>query len=280
MLLVEKITQIKEFLKKKGDKKIAFVPTMGALHEGHLALIKKAKELGEIVVVSIFVNKAQFNDAKDYEKYPRQLEEDLQKIQNLKMVDYIFAPSFEEMLKIESEEFIIDDNLKNCLCGKARKGHFEGVLEIISKFFQIIKPDFAIFGQKDFQQFLIIKDFAKKYHENVQIIPFEIVRQESGLAMSSRNQRLSNNEQILSANIYKILSKIRQEILETKEEISQILARNFQDLMAIGFEKIDYLEVRRQNDLKLVTTNLDQESARIFIALYLSGVRLIDNLKI
>ncbi len=276
MLVIETISAIKLRLaeEKKNGKKIAFVPTMGALHDGHLALVKKAQELAEIVVASIFVNKTQFNDLQDYEKYPRQNEEDLQKLKSMG-ANYVFLPHDEEISKFIYVKKEIPSHLKNCLCGSARAGHFEGVAQIVTKLFDIIKPNIAIFGQKDFQQLAIIKSL----NFDVEIFSHEIMREKSGLAMSSRNQRLSEDSKLKAANIFKILSEIKNEVLGGFE-IENILSEKKKRLIKIGFEKIDYLEIRSENNLELITKFNPSNSARIFIAVYLEQVRLIDNLLI
>ena len=151
MIIADNISKIKSEIQKISDKKIAFVPTMGALHDGHLALVKKAQEIADIVVVSIFVNKAQFNDQNDYKNYPRQNLEDLKKLENAG-VDLVFLPNEEEMFAEDFAFKIIPTKLVDCLCGSSRPGHFDGVALVVTKLFNIVKPDIAIFGQKDFQQ--------------------------------------------------------------------------------------------------------------------------------
>ena len=167
MIVTKTITQIKSELKKHEGKRIAFVPTMGALHDGHLALVKKARELADIVVVSIFVNKAQFNDLNDYKNYPRQDLEDLEKLEKCG-ADLVFLPDEKEML---GDDFTKDSGLKitpsklaNCLCGSARPGHFDGVALIVSKLFDIVKPEFSVFGQKVFKKLAIVKEMVKNFN--------------------------------------------------------------------------------------------------------------------
>lgn len=273
MIVAKTISQIKSELKKakKAGKKIAFVPTMGALHEGHLALVKKGRELADVVVVSIFVNKAQFNDAKDFEKYPRQTESDLEKLKN-SGADFVFLPDDSEMFRDDFAFKITPIKFTDCLCGSTRPGHFDGVALIVSKLFNIVQPDIAIFGQKDFQQLLIIKKLVRDLNFDIEIFGHETMREKSGLAMSSRNQRLSESARIKAANIYRILTEIKNDpsLLEKKRE----------ELLQLGFEKIDYLEIRGEEDLKLVKDPKKNSGARIFIAVYLDGIRLIDNMSL
>lgn len=278
MRVIKKIAEIKSEL-KNNNLKIAFVPTMGALHDGHLALIKKASEISDIVIVSIFVNKAQFNDVKDYEKYPRQDELDLKKLENLK-VDYVFFPDEKEMFPDDFSLKIIPTKMTNCLCGSARAGHFEGVALVVTKLFNIIRPQIAIFGEKDFQQLQIIKKLVKDLNLDIEIVSYETIREKNGLAMSSRNKRLSESSIIKAANIFRILSEIKTKLEDLPNNIEEILSKKRQELLEIGFEKIDYLEIRLENNLELIENFDAKKPARIFIAAYLDGVRLIDNLLI
>ncbi len=283
MIVTKTITQIKSELKKHEGKRIAFVPTMGALHDGHLALVKKARELADIVVVSIFVNKAQFNDLNDYKNYPRQDLEDLEKLEKCG-VDLVFLPDEKEMLgddfSKDSGFKITPSKLANCLCGSARPGHFDGVALIVSKLFDIVKPDIAVFGQKDFQQLAIVKELVKNLNLNIEIFAHETFREKSGLAMSSRNQRLLEANKIKAAEIFRILLEIKNEVVKNSENVEEILEKKSQELLEIGFEKIDYLEIRTEDGLELVTKFDTKKSSRIFIAVYLGGVRLIDNLEL
>lgn len=267
MLVIKTIKELREFLAKETEfgKSVSFVPTMGALHEGHLALVKKAKEIGEISVVSIFVNKTQFNDQSDYEKYPRNLDEDLKKLSALDP-SCVFAPEDLEIFPEESAFKIVPQKLTDCLCGASRPGHFDGVGLIIAKLFNIIKPSVAIFGEKDFQQIAVIKKLVRDLNFPVEIISHPTLREASGLALSSRNQRLSEAGKIKAANLFRILNEIKND--------SKILPQKNSELLEIGFEKIDYLEIRSEENLEL-NSNSKQ---RIFVAAYLEGVRLIDNL--
>ena len=268
-----KIFDIRNFVNdnKKLNKTIAFVPTMGSLHDGHVALIENAKKYADIVIVNIFVNKAQFNDLKDYELYPQNLENDLKILSNTS-ADAVFAPS---NLEIYDENFsfkIVPTSMVDCLCAKDRVGHFDGVALIIAKLFNIINPNYAFFGEKDFQQLAIIKKLVKDLNFNIEILSVETVREPSGLALSSRNQRLSADNKIKASMIYKVLNeiKINPKIIEEKKR----------ELLENGFEKIDYLEIRNEDNLKLNMDFISQKKRRIFIAFYLGGVRLIDNLSL
>jgi pantoate--beta-alanine ligase len=271
--IFNKISEIKNFVNenKKLNRKIAFVPTMGCLHEGHLTLIREAKKNADIVIVSIFINKAQFNDLKDYELYPQNLEKDSAMLIK-ENVDALFAPISAEIYNEDFSFKIIPTAMIDCLCAKDRVGHFDGVALIITKLFNIINPDCAFFGEKDFQQLAIIKKLIKDLNFDIEIFSVETVREESGLAMSSRNQRLSEANKIKASMIYKILNEIKLN--------PQIIENKKRELLANGFEKIDYLEIRNEDNLKLNMNLFSSQKRRIFIAVYLEGVRLIDNLSL
>ena len=268
-----KIFEIRNFVNenKKLNKTIAFVPTMGSLHEGHVALIENAKKHADIVIVNIFVNKAQFNDLKDYELYPQNLENDVKILSNT-CADALFTPS---NLEIYDENFsfkIAPTAMVDCLCAKERVGHFDGVALIVTKLFNIINPNYAFFGEKDFQQLAIIKKLVKDLNFNIEILSVETVREPSGLALSSRNQRLSAHNKIKASMIYKVLNEIKANPKIIEEKKSELLQN--------GFEKIDYLEIRNEDNLKLNMDLISPKKRRIFIAVYLEGVRLIDNISL
>jgi pantoate--beta-alanine ligase len=270
MFIAKTIKELQDFLTKEkaAGKNIALIPTMGALHQGHVSLFEKAADFAEVKVASIFVNKAQFNDAKDYEKYPRQVEADLSILKEAG-INCVFVPADEEIFPSDFGFKILPTALTDCLCGATRPGHFDGVALIITKLFNIVKPDFALFGEKDFQQLMIIKKLVRDLNFSTQIIGCDIVREKSGLAMSSRNQRLSDAAKIKAAQIFKILSEIKKDpsLLKIKGE----------ELLKNGFEKIDYLEIRDEKNLNLITNFDGKTKARIFIAVYLENLRLIDN---
>ena len=263
---------------KLPNQKLALVPTMGALHAGHLALVKKAKEIADFVVVSIFVNKTQFNDLNDFNKYPRQEESDLEKLKNAG-VDLVFLPNSAEIFADDFAFKIIPTKLVDCLCGSTRLNHFDGVALIVAKLFNIVQPNIAIFGQKDFQQLAIIKRMVRDLNFNIEIFSHPTLREKSGLAMSSRNQRLSESAVKKAGEIFRILSEIRNLVKNSNQEINEILNLKRQELIKLGFEKIDYLEIRNEENLQIVE-KFDGQKSRIFIAAYLEQVRLIDNLEI
>jgi len=271
--LFDNIKIVREFIdnKKKCHAKIGFIPTMGALHKGHLALVKKAQEENDMVIVSIFVNKAQFNDVKDYQLYPQNLERDLKMLSDLG-VDAVFAPHHHEIYPNDCSFTIQPNTLLDCLCALHRRGHFEGVALVITKLFNIIQPHSAYFGEKDFQQLAIIRKLVRDLNFNIDIIACETVREASGLAMSSRNQRLSPVSLVKAGMIYKVLCDIKSN--------PALISQKKQELVDSGFDKIDYLEIREEENLKLNMDLNSSQKRRIFIAGYIEGVRLIDNLSI
>jgi pantoate--beta-alanine ligase len=263
---------------KLKNQSIGFVPTMGFLHEGHFNLIEESKKANDITVVSIFVNPLQFNDIKDFEKYPKNEEGDIKNLTKLG-VDILFLPSAEEVygqigeVKIEMK---IPSLMKN-LCAPSRPGHFEGVLHIVSKLFNYVLADKVYFGLKDYQQFLIIKELINNLSFPVEIIGVETVREKSGLAMSSRNSRLSKEESEEATLVYRSMkmaeknsSKKNITILTLKDIIKEIL-------LSSKMIKIDYIEILDPDTLE----NKEYVSGKILIAIavFMGNVRLIDNIR-
>ncbi len=286
MQIVKKISKIRSVIKKQKSKnqKIALIATMGAIHDGHLALVKKAKKLADIVVVTIFVNKPQFNNLDDYLKYPNQIKSDIKKLKEIK-ANYLFLPQTTEIYPPDFSYKIIPTTMVNCLCGTTRPGHFDGVSLIIAKFFNLIKPGIAIFGQKDFQQLLIIKKLAKDLNFEVKVIGHKILRQKNGLALSSRNSRLTPKDLEQAPKIYKFLTEIKNQITNNFKQgiefdLEIFLSQKKAEFLKNGFRKIDYLEIRAEKNLELIQKFNPKIASRIFIAVYLGKIRLIDNLKL
>ncbi len=250
MNIFESISQIKDW-RAQQDQRIGFVPTMGALHQGHFSLIREAKKSCDLVVVSIFVNPTQFNKSEDFENYPSNLKLDLDELKKLN-VDAVFLPKTQEMYHDDFRFKIIEECESLELCGKNRPGHFSGVLSIVSKLLNIVQPQKAFFGEKDFQQFKLIKDFCQAMFVPVTIVGLDTQRDEHGLALSSRNQRLSDE----GLNKARQMAKIFADDLLTLEQMNN-------QIKEIGFE-VDYLE---------------EKWGRRFIAATIENVRLIDNRK-
>lgn len=275
----EKIDQLREAIAiaRAGGRSIGFVPTMGALHEGHLALMRKALEENEYLVVSIFVNPIQFNNPADLEKYPRTLERDAAMLQSVGC-HALFAPSVAEMYPEPDKSQFNFGKLATVMEGAFRPGHFNGVAIVVKKLFEIVEPDKAYFGEKDFQQLAIIKELVVQERMKLKIVPCATVREADGLAMSSRNTRLSQAERAIAPNIYKILSKAAT----LRNVLSPDEMRSFakEKLEAVEGFQLEYVEVADDRYLQPVAHWNDVAGARIFVALQLGPVRLIDNVRI
>lgn len=281
MQIFHDIKSIQEELKKYPTKKIGFVPTMGALHDGHLSLITKAKASCDLVVVSIFVNQKQFNNADDYLLYPKTLEQDIKKITDI--ADILFLPNTDEIYPDGFSTKIIVENITDNLCGKTRLGHFDGVALIVVKLFNIIKPTQAFFGEKDFQQLQLIKRLVKDLTINVEIIGCEILRENDdhlkGLAMSSRNLRLSPEAQKIAPKIYQNLCLAKEQIM-VNNPLNLVLERTTQNFTNAGFGVIDYLQICDEENLQPIVNFDANIKSRLFIAIYVDQIRLIDNIKL
>lgn len=261
----------------KKNETIGFVPTMGALHEGHLSLLEQSLKDNTITVISIFVNPTQFNNTEDLEKYPRTLDSDIKKVESLNSSIIVFSPSVSDIYegKIISAHFDFD-GLENQMEGKHRKGHFDGVGTIVKKLFEIVMPHKAYFGQKDFQQLQIVKKLVSKYKIPVEIIGCPIHRESNGLAMSSRNQRLSKEARDKSSIIYSTLKKAK-ELFKTKSATTtqKIVEKEF--LKHPEF-KLEYFEIANEETLLTCKRKSKTQKYRGFIAVFIEDIRLIDNL--
>jgi len=260
------------------DKQIALVPTMGNLHDGHMQLIRRANKEADVVVASIFVNPMQFSENEDLERYPKTLRED-QALLEKNGCHYLFAPDALEMYPDgrRSQTQIEVSKISNILCGASRPGHFIGVATVVTKFFNIVQPDSAIFGAKDFQQLMVIKDMARDLSSNIRIIDEDIARAEDGLALSSRNGYLSTEERRLAPTLYKTLLWAKDKLQTKQYTHTQISEQAQQQLEKAGFTR-DYFEIRSRSSL-LPPTN-DEVELVILVATYLGKARLIDNMQV
>jgi pantoate--beta-alanine ligase len=253
---------------------LGFIPTMGALHDGHLALVREAKRLAQSVVVSIFVNPLQFGANEDFSRYPRTLQEDIDKLTPL--ADMVFAPEYHTLYPKPQSIFIEPPALANELCGKFRPDHFKGVLTVVAKLLHIVEPDLAFFGKKDYQQFVLVKEMVQQLNMPTTIYGVETIREEDGLAKSSRNRYLSSGERSIAPKLYVVLDHIAKAI-ETGERNYEALCRQgVAELSALGFI-IDYIEVREAEDL----APMKEETNRFVVlgAATLGKTRLIDNVE-
>jgi len=272
--------EIKSFLntQSEANKTIGFVPTMGALHEGHLSLIKKAKKKNDLVVVSIFVNPTQFNNKEDLVKYPKTYKNDTKLLESVSC-DVLFFPSVEEIYaeNISSEKFDFD-GLEHQMEGKFRDGHFNGVGTIVKTLFEIVAPNKAYFGQKDFQQLQIIKKMVKKHRLNVKIKGCAIFREEDGLAMSSRNTRLTQNQRAAVPFIHKTLKKVRSKFdIENAVKVTEWVTDQFKKHPLL---KLEYFTIADEKTLETVKNKESNKKYRAFIAVFAGEIRLIDNIRL
>lgn len=261
------------------SKKIGFVPTMGALHQGHLSLLEQSLAENEITVLSIFVNPTQFNNADDLKKYPRTLEKDVELVLQLHKNILIYAPSVTDIYEGNTISTSFNyDGLENQMEGKHRPGHFDGVGTIVKKLFEIVKPTNAYFGEKDFQQLQIVKKLVAKYKIPVNIIGCEIFRETSGLAMSSRNERLSESARNESKLIYQILSQAKEKfVTKSANEVVSFVEKEFKKHTNFTLE---YFEIAAEDTLLTCKRKVKNKNYRGFIAVFIENIRLIDNISL
>jgi pantoate--beta-alanine ligase len=281
MLIFNKKSDLSAFLSPfiNQNKSIGFVPTMGALHEGHLSLLKNSLSENDITVMSIFVNPTQFNNAEDLDKYPRTLERDVQIMQALSNSIIVYAPEVEDIYEgnTVSENFEYD-GLENQMEGKHRPGHFDGVGTIVKRLFEIVQPNKAYFGEKDFQQLQIVKKLVSKYNIPVEVIGCPIHREPNGLAMSSRNERLSAIAKEKAAIIYQILSDAKKLFQTNSAEKTILFVEN--ELKKHTEFQLEYFEIADEATLLSVSEKENNKNYRGFIAIFIENIRLIDNISL
>jgi pantoate--beta-alanine ligase len=255
-------------------KKIGLIPTMGSLHEGHLALIKKSKDLNCFTIVTIFLNPIQFNSKTDLIKYPIQEKEDIKLLKNNK-VDLIYIPKLKDIYPKNYSTYLSENLYSNLLCGNKRKNHFSGVTTIVLKLFLLINPKVAFFGEKDFQQLVIIKKIIQDLNLNIKVVSVNTVRDQSGLALSSRNKLLSSKQLDIARKINYNLKKVN---LYNGKDVTHL--KNFlkKEMKKDGIINIEYLEVRSESELKKLKEYKNKDT-RVFIAVNIGKVRLIDNFR-
>ena len=255
----------------KFDKRLGFVPTMGSLHDGHKALIKKSKKNCKKTLVSIFVNPTQFNNKKDYETYPKNLKKDLSYLKKLK-VDYVYLPTIKQIYWKKNDKIKLNKS-QNILCAKFRKGHFEGVIDVMNRFVGLISPHKIFMGEKDFQQFFLVKNYIENKY-NTKVYVCKTIRAINMLALSSRNSLLNNRSFIESGIITKKLLKLKNNINKDKKNYKKLIFDLKKELLQNFDIKIEYLECRNIHNL---STNISNKSFKLFVAYYINNVRLIDN---
>lgn len=275
MQIISTIAQLRAWRKQAGT--VAFVPTMGNLHAGHMALVHEAKKHADKVVVSIFVNPIQFGQGEDFEQYPRTLEQDAEKLQQAG-ADVIFAPSVQEMYPHGAQQYFVEPPpLQNELCGRTRPGHFRGVATVVTKLFNIVQPNVACFGKKDYQQLAVLTAMVQDLNMDIRIIPVATERASSGLALSSRNGYLSAEELQQAAQLYQQLQAIAADIIQGRRDFDFLEQTATAALNQLGW-RVDYIEIRQANTLQKAQCT-DQEIV-ILAAAVLGRTRLIDNLEV
>lgn len=273
MQVIQTIAELRTRL--GAERPIAFVPTMGNLHEGHLNLVRLAREHGSCVLVSIFVNPLQFGPSEDFDKYPRTLEEDCAGLQGL--ADVVFAPSVNEMYPMQQTVFVEPPPIADELCGAARPGHFRGMATVVLKLLNIAQPQVALFGKKDYQQLHIIRRMVAQFNLPIRIVGGETVRAADGLALSSRNQYLTTEERGKAVSLYQTLQATRLAILRGERNFERLEKNAVEGLQAEGWA-VDYLAVRNQSDLR--PADGSQHELVILVAARLGNTRLLDNIEV
>ena len=255
----------------KGDTNLGFVPTMGSIHKGHLSLIKKSKKITNKTIVSIFVNPRQFNNKKDYKNYPKNIKKDIKILKKIK-VDYLYIPKIKSVFGKNKKQKIHISRNNKILCAKFRKGHFEGVLEVMDRLTYLIKPNKIFMGEKDYQQLLLVKNFIEKKYKS-KIVSCKTIREKNNLALSSRNSLLNNQNFIVGNKIATNLIKFKRS-LKNKKNLRNLIINKKYELEKNFKIKVNYLELRKKKDLK---NSKNLTNSKLFIAYYIGNIRLIDN---
>lgn len=277
MEIFNKVADVKEYVKarKAQCKSIGLVPTMGALHEGHLSLMKGARRECDVVIASIFVNPTQFGPGEDYDKYPRILERDADLAEGVG-VDAIFAPSADEMYPHGSSTYVIVEGITEKLCGKARPGHFRGVTTVVSKLFNIVRPDKAYFGQKDAQQFVVIKRMVEDLNMDIEVVPMPIIREADGVAKSSRNSYLNPQERKAAPILHRALILADEMIEAGQRDAAKIIGDMEELIKGEPLASIDYISIVNGDTLEDLHTL--KGKVLVALAVKIGPARLIDNI--
>ena len=277
MKIITKLTDLNKAINKEKD--LGFVPTMGSLHKGHKSLIKVSRKLTQKTLVSIFINPSQFNNKDDFESYPRNLTEDLELLKKLK-VDIIYLPSINQIYKSKNFPKIILKKSQKILCAKFRKGHFEGVLDVLSRFIKLISPKMMFMGEKDYQQFFLVRDYISKKYGTI-VYPCKTIRSSNGVAISSRNKLLRKKDLKTSGLIAHKLMKLKRSIYKKNgidsiniKKSKKLIKETKKSLIKKYSIKVEYLEFRNLINLN---TNLYKKPFKLFVSYYLNNVRMIDN---
>ena len=275
MKIIHTIQELRDWRREAGS--VAFVPTMGNLHEGHLALVREAAKRADKVVVSIFVNRLQFGQGEDFDRYPRTLEQDAAKLAG-EGVAVLFAPNEQELYPNVAQQYNVEPpNLQNELCGAFRPGHFRGVATVVAKLFNIVEPDYACFGKNDYQQLVILQGMAADLNFRVEIVPVDIGRAADGLALSSRNQYLSEAERKQAPQLYRELQAIARAVENGNRNYAALEQQAAANLKQAGWQ-VDYVEIRHAGNLQVA--HVGDGELVVLAAARLGNTRLIDNIEI
>lgn len=283
MLVFENNQLLTSYIASVSDHKttVGFVPTMGALHQGHLSLIEQSLKNNTVNIVSIFVNPTQFNNLEDLKKYPRNLDSDLDKIKSVSENIIIYAPTVDDIYEGNTVcEHFDYDGLENQMEGKFRPGHFNGVGTIVKRLFEIVKPNNAYFGEKDFQQLQIVRKMVQKQHLNVNVVCCPIYREKNGLAMSSRNERLTQTERENAKIIYESLCTAKEMFQATKFSLAEIKEKISEIFLKSGGFELEYFEIADEETLKPVIKLDKTKNLRAFVAVLVNNIRLIDTISL
>ena len=265
-----KLTLQKEISK---DNCISFVPTMGGLHKGHLSLIRRARNYNCKICVSIFVNPKQFNKKNDYQNYPRNIKNDIKVLKDLK-INYLYLPKYKDIYSFNTINKVYLDKFSKQLCGKFRKGHFQGVLDVINRFLEIIRPKYMYLGIKDFQQLTLIDRHISKNEIKTKVIKCKTIREKNGVACSTRNLNLTSEQLLIASNVYKYFLSLKNKIKKNKKLFDINIVKD--KMMSLGVTKVDYLKnINLKNIQKLKKKN---NKFKLFVAYYIDNIRLIDNI--
>lgn len=277
MLIIETLPLLRQHIRRlrQEGKRVALVPTMGNLHDGHMKLVDEAKARADVVIVSIFVNPMQFDRPDDLVRYPRTLQEDCEKL-NKRKVDYVFAPAVEEIYPqgLEGQTYVDVPGLSTMLEGASRPGHFRGVSTIVTKLFNLIQPDIACFGEKDFQQLALIRKMVADMSYDIEIVGVPIIRAKDGLALSSRNSYLTAEQRKIAPGLHNVMNSIAEKLIAGNRELQEIIAIAEQELNEKGF-RADDIQIRDADTLQELTET--SKRAVILAAAWLGQARLIDN---
>lgn len=277
MKLISNISALKNKIReiKRQGKSIGFVPTMGALHEGHISLMRQARKDNDVVIVSIFVNPMQFGPKEDYKKYPRTIQADM-KLMAPAGVDIVFTPQAKDIFPDGFRAYVDMSGLTNVMCGKSRPGHFRGVLTVVNKLFNLVEPNIAYFGQKDYQQALLIKQMVRDLDMNLKIKVMPIIREKDGLAMSSRNAYLSPDERRQATCLSRALTKAKMMVIGSEYSSKRIITEMKKVITREKPVRIDYIVIVNTDTLEEIS--VIKQKVLIALAVFVGKTRLIDNL--